>query len=320
MAVTDTTWAPSGQVLLSAVPAAAKVRVGNDGTLHPYVTAYLDGKRKRGEMAAATAIRSGYRLRRFADSFGRRPLTQLTRPAVERWLGDLEVGPNTRRLNLSTVRAFCGWLVYTGVISRDPTAGVRIRKIRAVPRALRGDDIARLIEVVDGDVRARAIIWLMVGMGLRCVEVSRLEVGDFDRAAATLFVRGKGGHERVLPVPEPVSDALVVLLRSCGATYGPVVRSRNDPNEPLTPGTISTLVSRWMRAAGIKHGRFDGTSAHALRHTAASDVLEHSGDLRAVQEMLGHADLNTTAVYLRRAGLDRLRAAMDGRDYRAGAQ
>jgi integrase len=83
----------------------------------------------------------------------------------------------------------------------------------------------------------------------------------------------------------------------------------------LAPDTISGMVSEWMRAAGVKSWARDGVSAHALRHTCASDVLEHSKDLRAVQDMLGHRHLQTTSVYLRRANLDRLREAMGGRRY-----
>jgi site-specific recombinase XerC len=79
------------------------------------------------------------------------------------------------------------------------------------------------------------------------------------------------------------------------------------------------MVAEWMRAAGVKRRPYDGNSAHALRHTAASDVLEVSGDLRAVQAMLGHSQLQTTSIYLRRAELGRLRDAMTGRPYRLAA-
>ena len=70
-----------------------------------------------------------------------------------------------------------------------------------------------------------------------------------------------------------------------------------------------------MRRAGVKRGNYDGVSGHALRHTAASDVLDRCGDLRQVQQMLGHSSLATTAIYLRRADAGQIRAAMEGRDY-----
>jgi integrase/recombinase XerC len=178
------------------------------------------------------------------------------------------------------------------------------------------DAFARLVHVVVGDLRGRAIVELMVGMGLRCIEVATVQVGDYDPRRRTMRVVGKGGHRRVLPVPAGTARAVDAYLQSGGITYGPLIRSKNDPAAGITPLYLSTMVSRWMRAAGIKGARFDGVSAHALRHTCASDVLDRSGSLVVVQEMLGHADLNTTRIYLRGAGLDEMREAMEGRDYR----
>lgn len=83
----------------------------------------------------------------------------------------------------------------------------------------------------------------------------------------------------------------------------------------ISPPCTSGRVAKWAKLAGIKDHRWDGVSAHALRHTAASDVLERSNNLQAVQEMLGHADLATTSIYLRRVAAGRLREAMEGRKY-----
>lgn len=98
----------------------------------------------------------------------------------------------------------------------------------------------------------------------------------------------------------------------------------NEPADPVdlarriqqrVGAEVSILVGAWMQAAGIKSHRYDGVSAHALRHTAASDVLDQCNDLRAVQAMLGHRHLNTTAIYLRRTSAHQLREAMAGRSY-----
>lgn len=138
---------------------------------------------------------------------------------------------------------------------------------------------------------------------------------DYDPAAATIEVTGKGLHERVVPVPGEVAAVLDRYLSTVGVMSGPLIRSSRIPSRGLSAETISTYVSRWMADAGVKVGRWDGRSAHALRHTAASDVLDVCGDLRVVQAMLGHEHLSSTSIYLRRAKLDQLRAAMEGRDY-----
>lgn len=291
------------------------------GTLTKLTTAYIAERRRRGEITAGTATNVRYGLDSLDRSFGDRPINQLTRRAIERWMETLgHLAPATRRNQLAAARGFCRWLVARGLLERDPTADVaRIRQPRSVPRALGRDDVARLWRALP-DSRARAIVALMVGCGLRCVEVARLESTDWDRDAGMIRVVGKGMHVRELPVPDEVRRVLDRYLGEVGGVRsGPLIRASRSPADGLSAPTISTYVSRWMTAAELKAGRWDGRSAHALRHTCASDVLDVCGDLRVVQEMLGHAHLSSSAIYLRRAGMARLREAMAGRDYGAAA-
>lgn len=286
-------------------------------TLSRYTTTYVAGRRARGEIGAGTAANHRYSLDSLDLSFGSRPISQLTPRAIEHWLETVgHLSPATRRNHLSTVRGFCRWMVREGHLATDPTKEVAtIRQPRSVPRAMPKADVARLWRVLPDD-RAKVIVSLMLGCGLRCVEVSRLETTDYDPDAGTIIVVGKGGHQRILPVPGAVARAVDrYIAETGGATSGPLVRSSRIRSRGLSAETISTYVSRWMEAAGIKHGRWDGRSAHALRHTAASDVLDACRDLRIVQAMLGHEHLSTTAIYLRRADLSQMRHAMEGRDY-----
>lgn len=250
------------------------------------------------------------------ESFGERPLNQLTRPAVERWQETIgHLAATTRRNHLSSVRGFCRWMCDQGYVRVDASGGIQpVRQPKSVPRALSADAVHRLLDAAP-DHRGRAIIWLMVGLGLRCVEVAQLEHADYDRVAGTLLVTGKLSNQRLLPVPVGVRDALDSYLTEAGAISGPLIRSYRRPRCSLRPGTISTMMSIWMQDAGIKVRARDGVSAHALRHTAASDVLDKVHDLRVVQQMLGHERLATTAIYLRRIDSARLREAMEGRDY-----
>jgi len=276
---------------------------------------YLAERERRGEIGKRTAKGMRYSLRSLDASFGNRPLGHLGKRAVERWLEQVgHLSPATRRNHLSTCRGFCRWLVELDLIEADPTEHVaKVRQPRSVPRALRHDHVGRLLSSLP-DERARVIVMLMVGCGLRCVEVSRLRVTDYDPHSGTILVRGKGGHERELPVPHAVRAAVDPYLCHVGVIAGPLVRSK-DGLAGLNPCTISTYVSRWMSDAGLKVGRWDGRSAHALRHTAASDVLEGGAGITVVQAMLGHSSAAVTSIYLRHASLGQLRDAMEGRSY-----
>jgi integrase/recombinase XerD len=287
-------------------------------TLNHHIQRYVEERHSLGRLNTETAMRVGYRLRRFSDHFGRRPLSQLTVRHVEQWLVSIRhLSPGTRRLNLSNVSCLCQWLVDQGALGKDPTRGLSIAKPRAVPRALSLDRAVALVSHVEqlDDPRARVIVALMLYCGLRCCEVSWADVDDYDDRARTLLVRGKGGHERVLPVPAPAAAILDIYLIGRGIVSGPLFQSQNSPGVALTPGSISRLVAGWMVDAGVKRARYDGRSAHALRHTCASDVLEACNDVRIVQKLLGHASVATTEIYLRRVGLSKLRAAVEGRSY-----
>lgn len=285
------------------------------GTLTTHVSIYVSQRRGRGEISASTAADLRWTLGGLDSSFGDRPLAQFGPAAIDRWLesigGHAEA---TRREYLSRVRTFTRWMVASGKVRTDPTAHVQpIRQSRRAPRTLNVGQVEALLAVLP-DRRAKAVVLLMVGCGLRCVEVARLRVEDYD--GETITVEGKSGHERVLPVPAAVRRAVDAYLDTIGVVAGPLIRSELNPHQGLAAKTLSGYVRGWMQAAGVKARALDGRSAHALRRTAASDVMDASGDIRAVQAMLGHARLETTAAhYLRPVTMDRMREAMDGRRY-----
>lgn len=278
---------------------------------------YVTGRIARGEITPGTGRNHRCYLSLFAEAMGNRPVGRIGVSDIERWMesrSHLRVA--TRRSQFSVVRSFCAWLVDRHLMRTNPFDKLRSPKLpRSIPRALPEQNVERLLAACP-DERARLIVWLMVGLGCRCCEVANLEVGDWDRRAGIVRVVGKGGHERELPTTAEVEAALSSYLTVHPATSGALVRSYRDDVQPLQANTISGMVSEWMRAAGIKAIARDGVSAHALRHTAASDVAERCGDLRVVQEMLGHRHLATTSIYLRRAGMASMRTAMQGRTYR----
>jgi integrase len=189
----------------------------------------------------------------------------------------------------------------------------RVRGTRSVPRALNADQVSRFVRSLDTP-KQRVIVGAMLWLGLRCAEVANMNVEDINEREASVLVNGKGGHERMIPIPPEFAPFLNDWLDYRRRLPGPLVFGREGRYNPTT---ISTLVSQWMRASGVKVASLDGRSAHSLRHTAASDVLDRGANIRTVQELLGHQHLSTTSTYLRRAKLDDLRKAMGGRDYAA---
>lgn len=269
----------------------------------------------QGEINARSRTLLGARFRDLEVAHGERPIGDLDRVTMKRWrnlIGSL--APATRRGYLSTVRMFCQWLIVEGHLETDPTADIPpIREPRRVPRARSEEEIMRLFAHAH-DLRSKMILSLMVGMGLRCVEVARAEIADYDRGAATLFIRGKASNERVLPVPLMVTAAIALYREPVGWRPGSLVLAKNHAGG-LGAARISALVSEILVEAQVKRASGDGITPHALRHTAASDVLDHCDNVRTVQIMLGHSSLATTQIYLRRASLGQLRTAMEGRQY-----
>jgi integrase/recombinase XerC len=157
------------------------------------------------------------------------------------------------------------------------------------------------------------VLW-MIQAGLRCCEIERLQIGDIDRGRRMARLTGKAGHERFVWLPDELEDALNAYLREYPASSGPLIRSYRRPNMPLRADTISGMVTQWMWEAGIKVAARDGVSAHAGRHTAATDMLLNGASARDVQYVLGHAHLATTERYLP-PEVRGIVAAMDGRRY-----
>ena len=286
-------------------------------TLNDLSEAWLQGRLARGEITKRTVDVERSRIESLLRSSAG---GEIDHRAVLVWQASIgRYAASTRRSYLSTVRNFYRWAIAEGYVSENPTEGtVPVREPRRIPRALSRADVARVL-VSCPDSRYRAVVWLMVGCGLRCVEVSNLDVADYDRSSQSILVRGKGGHERVLPVPSPVRSALDCYMDDRGGRGGPLItpdsRGRINRAGRVSPQRISAMIAELMTRAGVHISPRDGRTAHALRHTAASDVLDNCHDVRIVQAMLGHASVATTSIYLRRASLGQMREAMGDRDY-----
>lgn len=270
--------------------------------------------RKRQGAKPGTVSNLRWALDSFARHVGRRDLALLGPADIERWLERCaDYSPASRRAMLSAVRGFLHWCERQKYVRQNAASHVKApRQPRTLPRALAGGSATRVLAACP-DARARLVITLMLQQGLRCVEVSRLELADIDRFHGTMRVRGKADHERVLPLMDETIASLTEYLGEHPCTAGPLIRSYTQ-RQSLTPGTISRLVTGWMLESGVKSAPRDGISAHCARHTAASDMLLNGAHLRDVQAALGHAHLSSTEKYIPLVvnGLD---VAMGGRTY-----
>ena len=203
--------------------------------------------------------------------------------------------PRSVQRRLSACRSFYRWLLKHGRIQASPADAVRAPKAaRKLPQVLDPDEAARLVEVptdVPLGLRDRALLELFYSSGLRLSELCALRWRDLDLATGLVTVLGKGSRQRSVPVGSHARRALEAWRgEQRGASDAPVFPGRNGP---ITPRAVQLR----LRQLAQRQGLFKRVHPHLLRHSFASHVLESSGDLRGVQELLGHADIATTQIY-----------------------
>jgi integrase/recombinase XerD len=208
---------------------------------------------------------------------------------------------STARL-VSCLRGFYRSLVERGVIARDPTARLEHPKLgRSLPRTLSEADVRALLDAPTveqpGGLRDRAMLELLYATGLRISELVGLRMSMINPRQGVVRVIGKGGRERVIPVGE---EALAWLSRYLSEARPRLTeRAATDVLFPsrlgrqMTRQTFWHAIKKYVALAGIVRN----VSPHTLRHAFATHLINHGADLRAVQMMLGHADLTTTQIY-----------------------
>jgi len=268
--------------------AAFFARLKNERRLSPHtLSAYqrdlnaLLGFCEREQIASFAALDS-FVVRRFAADAHRRGL-----------------GPRSVARRLSAVRTFLSYLVETGVIKANSAVHVQAPKApRRLPATLDADQVASLLAISGEEpltLRDRAILELFYSSGLRLAELVGLDLGDVDAADRTVRVLGKGSKTRVVPVGKQALAALHdwLQVRPELARHGELALFVTRRGERVSARAVQLRVNEWARRQGAP----TGVHPHMLRHSFATHVLESSGDLRAVQEMLGHASLSTTQIY-----------------------
>ena len=196
---------------------------------------------------------------------------------------------------LSALRSLLDFLVREGLAPGNPARSVRAPKVaRRLPKALDPDEVASLLDGPPPQgyeaVRDLAMLELLYSSGLRLAEVQGLSLGDLDLGAGLVSVLGKGSKRRIVPVGGKARDAIGRWLSVRRGGDEPAVFVTRSGRR-LGARAIQERVRRFARRHGID------LHPHMLRHSFASHLLESSGDLRAVQELLGHADIGTTQIY-----------------------
>ena len=249
-----------------------------------------------------------------------------TRRQIRAWLVELQrtCGPATRARKLGGVRAFFRFLLREGEVSLDPSAGLPLPKTPArLPRPLSVDDCDVLVKADASSARTRrsrrgpesaarvardalraqrdrALTELLYGTGLRVGELVALDFRDLDLRAREVRVLGKGGKERIVPLPVLCVEALSEWLearRRPGILAEPLFISLRPRRDEVARRLGDRDVRRILKQRGLDAGIRDRVHPHRMRHSYATHLLDMGADLREIQELLGHASLSTTQKY-----------------------
>jgi integrase/recombinase XerC len=315
---------------MHSAPAPDTARVPEQPDLDPLALRYLDHVRFEKRLAKRTCTLYRLDLERLTRMAGASGvgLLQVHTTHIRRWVAQMHGAGRSGRgiaLILSGWRGFFAWLGREGLIASNPVQGVRAPKApKPLPKALGVDEAVQLAEHNNPDddpwldARDAAMVELLYGCGLRVAELTGLDVcasddalrqgrGWIDLQAAEVQVQGKGSKRRTVPLGRAAVQALEHWLglrtQIAGMLNAPTPGTSGQALAlfPGRHGTRLTAQSVWQRLKrrSLQAGLATPVHPHMLRHSFASHVLQSSGDLRAVQELLGHASISTTQVYTR---------------------
>jgi integrase/recombinase XerD len=242
----------------------------------------------------------------YMEQAGYDSIDDVDRPALLGHFHRLKEGGKSARTvsrHISSIRSFHQFLLREKVTTQDPTVHLELPKLeQKLPRVLSMDDVERLIEAPDRSkpqgVRDTALLEILYGTGMRVSELIGLNMDDIHLSMGFVRVFGKGGKERIIPLG---GKSITACLRYIEEAR-PVFIKNQKSVEALFVNMRGTRLTRqgcWKLLNGhaLKAGIKKELTPHILRHTFATHLIENGADLRAVQEMLGHADISTTQIY-----------------------
>ena len=281
-----------------ATPALNAVEGHNQKYLQGYL-AWLRNEKRYSELTAENYARDLHHLFELAADT---PLGDLKIHHIRRYIAQLHgkgLGGRSLARMLSAWRGFFSYLMRDHGYTDNPCMGLRAPKSpKTLPQALSPDEAARMVDL-PGDtpeaLRDKAMFELFYSAGLRLAELVDLDPGQLDLAAGEVRVTGKGNKTRIVPLGQYAIAALQAWLavRDQLAKAGETALFVGARGQRISPRVVQLRMKQW----GIRQGITSNVHPHLLRHSFATHVLQSSGDLRAVQEMLGHASISTTQVY-----------------------
>jgi integrase/recombinase XerC len=263
---------------------------------------YLDSLRTGRRLATHTLSAYGRDARLLQSFAGERALGSITSHDIRRFVATLHgrgQSPRSLARILSSWRGFFAWLARHREVASNPCTGVRPPKAaKRLPEVLSPDDAVRLVSFEEDSemgARDRALFELAYSCGLRVSELTGLDCEMLDAKTGEVRVTGKGSKTRIVPVGTHALAAIAAWLpvRTRLATPGEKALFVGRSGRRVAPREVQRRIKRWAALAGLDVD----VHPHMLRHSFASHVLQSSGDLRAVQEMLGHASIASTQVY-----------------------
>jgi integrase/recombinase XerC len=212
---------------------------------------------------------------------------------------------------LAAIRSFFRFLLRRGTIAKNPAELVATpKKEQCLPFHLDIDQTTSLMEAPDADqkhaLRDRAILELLYSSGLRVSELTGLDIGEIDLSGGMVRVMGKGGKERIVPVGSRAVEALQLYIEQRDVVGPKAALFLNTRGGRINRRSVARIVDAHV----LRIAAFKRISPHTLRHTFATHMLEGGADLRAIQELLGHASLSTTQKYTH-VSIDRLMEVYD---------
>ena len=229
-------------------------------------------------------------------------LADITTHDIRRLVATLHArgrGGKTLSRALSAWRGYFNFLIERKGHKPNPCLGIRApKKDKRLPKALSPDEISQLLETEEADekgIRDQAMFELCYSSGLRLSELASVTMRNLDLVDGTIRVTGKGNKTRIVPVGKKANAAIRRWIQVRKNLNKPIsnLLFPNKDNQPLSSRTIQHRLTQWTK----KQGLGQNVHPHMLRHSFASHLLQSSGDLRAVQEMLGHASISTTQAY-----------------------
>lgn len=221
---------------------------------------------------------------------------------VRNWVASLHrkgISGKTLQRKLSTLRSFFQFLQRKKLLKNNPATDIRAPKTaRTLPDTVDADTLTQLLEI-PGDsilaIRDRAIMELFYSSGLRLSELVGLDIESIDLSDGSLRVIGKGNKTRIVPIGAKATEAILSWLKQRGilAKIEESALFVSQRGKRISPRSVQQRLNFWRKKQGLEQH----IHPHKLRHSFASHILESSGDLRAVQELLGHADISTTQIY-----------------------